>query len=190
MLTLQRRTVLSGAIAGAALLQRGAYPPVWSEPDRHSLERPTPAGAAAAGECGQGSRAGRTWTRGSHRTTNGSALPTMIVQYRRKAWHWTCPGRSATTTMTLGPLKALPRQEVIFTLECSGDNGLPFCHQFDRQCAMGGRVAGETTHRRRRSKTMPRSGVLRNRPGREVVRLGTPLEYKYTSNFAREHADR
>ena len=29
-------------------------------------------------------------------------------------------------TFSLGELKALPRHEVTFTLECSGNNGFPF----------------------------------------------------------------
>ena len=44
-----------------------------------------------------------------------------------KAWRLDVAGMVAKPlTLTLNDLKALPRQEVTSTLECSGNNGLPF----------------------------------------------------------------
>ena len=89
------------------------------------------------------------------------------------------------STLTLDKLRALPREQVTFTLECSGNNGLPFL-----QSAIGNARWGGT----------PLAEVLRNAgiksdavevvffgadSGEETVRKDTPLEFKYTSNFAR-----
>ena len=89
------------------------------------------------------------------------------------------------STLTLDQLRALPREQVTFTLECSGNNGLPFL-----QSAIGNARWGGT----------PLAEVLRNAgiksdavevvffgadSGEETVRKDTPLEFKYTSNFAR-----
>jgi DMSO/TMAO reductase YedYZ molybdopterin-dependent catalytic subunit len=52
-----------------------------------------------------------------------------IAHYNRpqidaKAWRLDVSGQVGNpTTLTLDQLKFLPRREVIFTLECSGDNG-------------------------------------------------------------------
>jgi DMSO/TMAO reductase YedYZ molybdopterin-dependent catalytic subunit len=59
-----------------------------------------------------------------------------VVQHRafydrpaidEKAWRLDMAGTvTKPSTLTLANLKAQPRQEVTSTLECSGDNGLPF----------------------------------------------------------------
>jgi DMSO/TMAO reductase YedYZ molybdopterin-dependent catalytic subunit len=55
-----------------------------------------------------------------------------IAHYNRpqidaKTWQLDISGQvNNPTTMTLDRLKAMPHEEVIFTLECSGNNGLPF----------------------------------------------------------------
>src|SRR5689334_25441837 len=41
-------------------------------------------------------------------------------------WRLNLSGLVNPTTLTLDQMKAAPRQEVTFTLECSRDNGLPF----------------------------------------------------------------
>ena len=49
--------------------------------------------------------------------------PTVDLQ----TWNLTVSGQvQQTLSLTLDQLKARPRQEVTFTLECSGNNGLPF----------------------------------------------------------------
>ncbi len=54
-----------------------------------------------------------------------------IAHYNRPtidaaAWRLNLSGLVKPTALTLDQLKAVPRQEVTFTLECSGNNGLPF----------------------------------------------------------------
>ena len=54
-----------------------------------------------------------------------------IAHYNRPtidaaAWRLNLSGLVKPTVLTLDQLKAAPRQEVTFTLECSGNNGLPF----------------------------------------------------------------
>ena len=83
-------------------------------------------------------------------------------------------------TLTLDDIKAMPRQEVTFTLECSGNNGLPF---FDSGIG-NAKWAGT-----------PLAGVLNQagvqEGGREVVFIGTDAgeetvrDTKMTENFAR-----
>ena len=51
-------------------------------------------------------------------------------------------------TLTLADLKACPRREVEFTLECSGNTGLPVLHRRHRQRPLGGRAAGPAAERR------------------------------------------
>jgi DMSO/TMAO reductase YedYZ molybdopterin-dependent catalytic subunit len=53
-----------------------------------------------------------------------------IAHYNRPqidgaTWRLGVSGR-IDNPLTLDQLKAMPRQEITFTLECSGDNGLPF----------------------------------------------------------------
>jgi DMSO/TMAO reductase YedYZ molybdopterin-dependent catalytic subunit len=81
---------------------------------------------------------------------------------------------------TLAELKARPRQEVTFTVECSGDRGLPFL-----QSAIGNaRWAGTPLAR-----VLAEAQPLKN--GIEVVFIGgdageeTVRDVKFTSNFAR-----
>ena len=132
-------------------------------------------------------RAGRTWS--SWITPNDKFF--SIAHYNRpqiddKTWRLGVSGLvDHPSTLTLDQLRALPREQVTFTLECSGNNGLPFL-----QSAIGNARWGGT----------PLAEVLRNAgiksdalevvffgadSGEETVRKDTPLEFKYTSNFAR-----
>lgn len=83
-------------------------------------------------------------------------------------------------TFTLDEIMALPRQELIFTLECSGNSGLPF---FDTGIG-NAQWAGTPL-----AALLEQAGVLEN--GREVVFYGvdageeTVGEQTITQNFAR-----
>ena len=83
-------------------------------------------------------------------------------------------------TLTLDDIKAMPRQELIFTLECSGNNGLPF---FDSGIG-NARWAGTPL-----AGVLDKAGVLDD--GIEVVFIGTDSgeetvrDQKMTENFAR-----
>jgi DMSO/TMAO reductase YedYZ molybdopterin-dependent catalytic subunit len=103
-----------------------------------------------------------------------------------KAWRLDVTGMvGKPTTMTLEQLRVLPTQKVVSTIECSGNNGVPVLIS-----AIGNAEWTGT----------PLAGLLRSAEiargaievvfygadqGEEVVRKGTPREFKYLSNFAR-----
>jgi DMSO/TMAO reductase YedYZ molybdopterin-dependent catalytic subunit len=82
--------------------------------------------------------------------------------------------------LTLDEIKAMPRQELVFTLECSGNSGLPF---FD--AGIGNALWAGTPL----ATLLEQAGVLEN--GREVVFFGadfgeeTVRDQTITQNFAR-----
>jgi DMSO/TMAO reductase YedYZ molybdopterin-dependent catalytic subunit len=87
--------------------------------------------------------------------------------------------------LTFRELKSLPRQEVTSTIECAGNNGLPFL-----TTAIGNaRWAGASLAKVLKSAQI-KSGALEvvffgADQGEEVLRKGTPLELAFTGNFAR-----
>ena len=86
---------------------------------------------------------------------------------------------------TLNDLKARPRQEVTFTLECSGNNGLPFLTSAIGNAKWAGASLAdilEAAKIKGGAKEVVFFGADR---GDEVLRSGTPLELKFTENFAR-----
>ena len=86
---------------------------------------------------------------------------------------------------TLNDLKARPRQEVTFTLECSGNNGLPFLTSAIGNAKWAGTSLAnilEAAKIKEGAKEVVFFGADR---GDEVLRPGTPLEIKFTENFAR-----
>jgi DMSO/TMAO reductase YedYZ molybdopterin-dependent catalytic subunit len=82
-------------------------------------------------------------------------------------------------------LKALPRKEIVSTIECSGSNGLPFAQSMIGNAKWSGASLAETL----RAAGLKDGGIevvfYGIDKGEETVRPGTPLEYKYTANFAR-----
>ena len=113
-----------------------------------------------------------------------------IAHYNRPAieaaaWQLNLSGLVKPTALTLETLKAAPRQEVTFTLECSGNNGLPFFHS-----AVGNaRWAGT------RLADVLRSAGIQDKAvevvfygadqGEDVANRGAPYEVKYIDTFAR-----
>jgi DMSO/TMAO reductase YedYZ molybdopterin-dependent catalytic subunit len=88
-------------------------------------------------------------------------------------------------TLTFEDLKTLPRQDVISTIECSGNNGSPvLISAIGNAQWTGTSLAGLL-----RSAEITRGAVevvfYGADQGEEVVRKGTPREFKYISNFAR-----
>jgi DMSO/TMAO reductase YedYZ molybdopterin-dependent catalytic subunit len=87
---------------------------------------------------------------------------------------------SAPLTFTLDELKTLPRQEVIFTLECSGNNGRPVVDTIIGNAVWAGTPLAPL---------LEQAGVLEE--GREVVFIGTDAgeelvrEETLVENFAR-----
>ncbi|HXT80378.1 MAG TPA: sulfite oxidase [Acetobacteraceae bacterium] len=114
-----------------------------------------------------------------------------IAHYERpqidpKTWRLAISGLVARpTTLTLDQLRALPRKEIISTIECSGSNGLPFAQSMIGNATWTGVSLAETL----RAAGVEDDGIevvfYGIDKGGETVRPGTPLEYKYTANFAR-----
>jgi len=100
-------------------------------------------------------------------------------------WRLNLSGLVNPTTLTLDQMKAAPRQEVTFTLECSGDNGLPFF-----QSAVGNaRWAGT-----RLADVLKSAGIQDKAvevvfygadQGEDVANRGAPYQVTYTDTFAR-----
>lgn len=89
------------------------------------------------------------------------------------------------TALTLDQLKALPRKEIVSTIECSGSNGLPFAQSMIGTAKWSGASLAETLQ----AAGIKDGGIevvfYGIDKGEETVRPGTPLEYKYIANFAR-----
>jgi DMSO/TMAO reductase YedYZ molybdopterin-dependent catalytic subunit len=89
------------------------------------------------------------------------------------------------TTLTLDQLKALPRKEITSTIECSGSNGLPFAQSMIGNATWAGASLADALQ----AAGIKGGGIevvfYGVDKGEEIVRPGTPIEYKYTANFAR-----
>lgn len=184
---LQRRTVLGGAVAGAALLHGRAFAQLG--PDRVVIpwsDQPPPVPPPLANVI-QGLT--RWEDLDAWITPNGKFF--SIAHYNRplideRAWRLDVAGLVAKPlTLTLDEVKALPRQEVISTIECSGNDGLPFLAS-----AVGNaRWAGVSLADMLKAAQI-KPGVIEvvfygADQGEEVVRKDTPLEVKFNGTFAR-----
>ena len=87
--------------------------------------------------------------------------------------------------LTLDQLKALPRKETTSTIECSGSNGLPFAQSMIGNATWAGASLADALQ----AAGIKDGGIevvfYGVDKGEETVRPGTPIEYKYTANFAR-----
>ena len=88
-------------------------------------------------------------------------------------------------TLTLADLKARPRQNATFTLECSGNNGFPFFTSAVGNAEWGGTSLADI---------LSATGIKRNAlevvfygadKGDEVIHAGSPIEHKFNGTFAR-----
>ena len=189
MVELQRRDVLlgGGAATGVALIQGSVLAQLGSAGERLIpwIDQPPPVPAAAA--------AVKALTRGedldSWITANDKFF--CIGHYNvptidEKAWRLELTGLvGKPLTLSLGELKALPRQEVTSTIECAGNNGLPFLISAIGNARWAGASLAEIL-----KSAQIKSGALEvvffgADQGEEVLRKGTPLELKFTGNFAR-----
>jgi DMSO/TMAO reductase YedYZ molybdopterin-dependent catalytic subunit len=89
------------------------------------------------------------------------------------------------TTLTLEQLTALPRGEVTFTIECSGNNGLPFLTSAIGNARWAGASLADVLRNAGLKSSALEVVFFGTDSGEETVRKDTPLEFKYTSNFAR-----
>jgi DMSO/TMAO reductase YedYZ molybdopterin-dependent catalytic subunit len=101
-------------------------------------------------------------------------------------WRLDILGHVATPVgFTLGDLKARPRQSVTFTLECSGDNGLPFFTSAVGNARWAGTSLADILKAARIKDGAVDVVFYGADKGEELVRKGTPLELKFTAHFAR-----
>lgn len=185
---MQRRDLLqTGALAGMALLAERAFAQSVTTGEKvipwSDQPPPVPPTAKAL-------RAMVPWEElDSWITPNGNFF--NIVHYEvptidEKAWRLRVAGLVVKPmTLTFDNLRALPRHEATFTLECSGDNGFPFNPSLIGNAQWGGASLAEVL-----SAAQIKDGALEvvfygADRGEEVVRQGTPLEFKFKSNFAR-----
>lgn len=183
---LQRRAVLSGAIAGAALLHGRAFAQSGANKVIPWSDQPPPVPAPLANVA-----------KGLTRWEDLDAWITpndkffSIAHYNRpvideKAWRLDVDGMVAKpATLTLNELKALPRQEITSTLECSGNNGLPFLSSLVGNAQWAGASLAEMLRT-----AQVKSGAIEVvfygvDQGEEVVRKDTPIEAKFNGTFAR-----
>jgi DMSO/TMAO reductase YedYZ molybdopterin-dependent catalytic subunit len=187
MMELQRRAVLGGAIAGAALLQGRAF--AQSGPNLKTIpwsDQPPPVPAPLENVV----KGQMRWEDlDSWITPNDRFF--SIAHYDRpmidaKTWRLDVAGLvDKPVTFTLDELKSRSRHEVTSTLECSGNNGLPFATSTIGNARWAGASLAETL-RAAQVKTAAVEVVFYGTDqGEEVVRKDSPLEYKFTSNFAR-----
>jgi DMSO/TMAO reductase YedYZ molybdopterin-dependent catalytic subunit len=173
---LRRRDVLLGssAVAGIALLQGGAR--AQSGPASEKLvpwiDQPAPVPATAKGV--------KALTRGedldSWITPDDKFF--CIAHYDvpaidEKAWRLEVTGLAAKPlTFTLNELKALPRHEVTSTIECAGNNGLPFLTSAIGNARWAGASLAEIHQVGANQAGCHRGGLLRCRPGGGDVAQG------------------
>jgi DMSO/TMAO reductase YedYZ molybdopterin-dependent catalytic subunit len=114
-----------------------------------------------------------------------------IAHYNRpqidaQAWHLDIAGEvNHPATLTLDRLRAMPRREVVFTLECSGNNGLPFFQSGVGNARWAGVSLAEILKAAQIKDDALEVVFFGADQGEEVAHQATPLEYKFTANFAR-----
>ena len=185
MMELQRRAVLGGAMTAAALLQGRAFAQSGQQTIPWS-DQPPPVPAPLENVV-----KGQTpWeSLDSWITPNDRFF--SIAHYDRpmidaKTWRLDVAGLvDKPETFTLDELKSRPRHEVISTIECSGNNGLPFATSTIGNARWAGASLAETLRAAQIKKSAVEVVFYGTDQGEEVVRKDLPLEYKFTSNFAR-----
>jgi DMSO/TMAO reductase YedYZ molybdopterin-dependent catalytic subunit len=151
------------------------------------MERSASTGAGAAGECGEGQTHWEdldSWITPNNRFFSIAHYDRPVVD--AKTWRLDVAGLvDKPVTFTLDELKSRPRHEVISTLECSGNNGLPFATSTIGNARWAGASLAETLRAAQVKKAAVEVVFYGTDQGEEVVRKDSPLEYKFTSNFAR-----
>jgi DMSO/TMAO reductase YedYZ molybdopterin-dependent catalytic subunit len=87
--------------------------------------------------------------------------------------------------LSLEYLKACPRKSVTFTLECSGSNGLPFFTSGIGTAEWGGTPLAEILKAAKINSSAIEVVFYGADQGAEVLRAGTPSEFKFNAHFAR-----
>jgi DMSO/TMAO reductase YedYZ molybdopterin-dependent catalytic subunit len=102
------------------------------------------------------------------------------------AWRLNVGGSVAQpTTLSLTDLKAMPRQEVLSTLECSGNNGFPFISSMIGNATWAGVSLAEVLRKAQIKDGAVEVVFYGVDFGEDVAHRGAPFEFKYTDTFAR-----
>ncbi len=187
---LQRRGLLlgSGAVAGMALLHGQAFAQTGRAGETLVpwIDQPPPVPPAVAGVI----RTQTPWADLDTWITPNDRLFSVghynWPEIDEKTWRLNVGGLVAKpVSLSLSALKAMPRQEITSAIECSGNNGLPFFTS-----AVGNvRWAGTSLAGILRAVQIKTGAIevvfFGADQGEEVLRKDTPLELKFTSNFAR-----
>jgi len=88
-------------------------------------------------------------------------------------------------TLGLGDLKARPRKEVTYTIECSGSNGLPFFTSAIGNARWGGVPLADVLKAAQIKSGATEVVFFGADKGDEELRKGSPLELKFSGNFGR-----
>src|SRR5579862_849204 len=183
---LKRRTVVSGAVAAGVLQGRAFAQPApgrkvipWSD---QPAAVPPPLANVVKGITPWESL--DSWITPNDRFFSIAHYDRPIID--EKAWRLDVAGMVAKPmTLTLANLKALPRQEVTSTLECSGNNGLPFAVSTVGNARWAG-ASLATLLRQVQIQTGAIEVVFYGTDqGEEVVHKDTPMEVKFNGTFAR-----
>jgi DMSO/TMAO reductase YedYZ molybdopterin-dependent catalytic subunit len=89
------------------------------------------------------------------------------------------------STFTLDALKALPRREVVATIECSGNHGFPFFTSAVGTARWAGTPLAEVLRAAQTAPSAREVVFVGADRGEEVLRKGTPLELAVKFHFAR-----
>jgi DMSO/TMAO reductase YedYZ molybdopterin-dependent catalytic subunit len=182
-----RRDLLVGAGSAAALglINGGAFAQTGAEKIIPWLDQPQPVPPAAAAI-----KALTPWEQLDAWITPNEKFFSIahynVPEIDEKTWRLEIGGLvSKPLTFTLDELKALARKEITSTIECSGNNGLPFLTSAVGNANWAGASLADIL-----KSAQPQAGAIEvvflgADQGEEILRKGTPLELKTTSNFGR-----
>ena len=109
-----------------------------------------------------------------------------VPQIDPSSWHLDVIGHVGTPLrLNLADLKARPRQEVTFTLECSGNNGLPFFTSAIGNARWAGTSLADILKAAQIRSDALEVVFFGADNGEEIVHQGTPIETRFTGQFAR-----
>jgi DMSO/TMAO reductase YedYZ molybdopterin-dependent catalytic subunit len=183
-----RRDFLAGgsATAGMALFQSRAFGQTGSaERVVPWVDQPAPVPAAAAAI-----KAQTPWEQLDAWITPNEKFFAIahydVPTIDEKNWRLEVTGLVAKPlTLTLKDLKTLPRREVTSTIECSGNNGLPFLTSAVGNAKWAGASLAQILKSAQIKPGAVEVAFFGADQGEEVLRKGTPLELTTVSNFGR-----
>ena len=187
MVHIERRAVLGGVLAGAALTRAPAFAQPgatggtlipWSD------QPPAKPAAAVVIKALTRWEELDTWITPNDKFFAVSHYNTPVIDER--TWRLNVDGIVAKPlSLSLNELKSLPRRDVTCTIECSGSNGLPFFTSAIGNARWAGVSLAEILRRAQIKSGAVEVVFFGADQGEETLRAGSPFELKFTSNFAR-----